>query len=83
MCAVCHVLVSCQSLIPTYSKFTVLVDYCLVIILSLFTSLPLKSSVAMPKTYADQALECQYFNWKCLICNELAHSPPELECSIW
>ena len=70
---------SCQPLIAAYTVFTVLVYYCPVIILSLFTSLPLKSSVAMSKTYADQAPESQYFNWKCLICNELAHSPSELE----
>ena len=31
------------------------------------------------KTYPDQALESQYFNWKCLICNQLAQSPSELE----
>ena len=33
----------------------------------------------MSKTYADEVLESQYFNWKCLICYELAHSPSELE----
>ncbi len=27
----------------------------------------------------QQALEAQYFNWKCLICNVLAASPMELE----
>ena len=31
----------------------------------------------MSETYADKALEGQYFNWKYLICNELAHSPTE------
>ena len=33
----------------------------------------------MSKTYADQVLESQYFNWKCLICYELVHSPSEIE----
>ena len=33
----------------------------------------------MSKTYPDEVLESQYFNWKCLICYELAHSPSELE----
>ena len=33
----------------------------------------------MSKTFADQVLESQNFNWKCLICYELAHSPSELE----
>ena len=33
----------------------------------------------MSKSYADQTLEAEYFNWKCLICNELAHSPTHLE----
>ena len=33
----------------------------------------------MSKSYADQTLEAEYFNWKCLICNELAHSPTDLE----
>ena len=33
----------------------------------------------MCKTYADQVLESQYFNWKCLLCYELPHSPSELK----
>ena len=34
----------------------------------------------MSKTYADadQALESQFFNWKCLICSQAAQSPTEL-----
>ena len=33
----------------------------------------------MSKSYADQTLKVEFFNWKCLICNELAHSPIDLE----
>ena len=33
----------------------------------------------MSKSYADQTLEAEFFNLKCLICNELAHSPIDLE----
>ena len=33
----------------------------------------------MSKSYADQTLEAEFFNWKCLICNDLAHSPIDLE----
>ena len=29
--------------------------------------------------YQKQALEAQYFNWKCLICNVIAVSPCHLE----
>ena len=35
----------------------------------------------MSKIYADadQALESEFFNWKCLICSQVAQSQTELE----
>ena len=33
----------------------------------------------MSKSYADQVFEFEYFNWNCLICNQLAVSPSEIE----